>query len=118
MHFFRKLGQVPANKGGIHHLATNKNDRSILSGGPWTPRFRELFRKAGLGLEDAANKIRIPGHHGPHPEAYHQAVYRRLVEATEGLSGAAYRDALLKALDELGIESITPGTFLNNLLTQ
>jgi hypothetical protein len=70
-----------------------------------------------MTLEAAANKVRIPGHFGPHPEAYHQAIYDRLTAATNGLSGQAYKDALLKELDKLAKEAATYGTELNKLLT-
>ena len=70
-----------------------------------------------MSLEDAANKVHIPGHFGPHPEAYHQAIYDRLAAATKGLSGPAYKDALMNELKRLGQEVQTPGTTLNNLLT-
>ena len=62
--------------------------------GPWTPRFEALFKKAGMTLEDAANKIAVPGDRGPHPQAYHEAVFQRLSNATEGLSRSAYTSAL------------------------
>jgi hypothetical protein len=54
---------------------TNKNRVSAARGGPWTSRFEDLARKAGMGLEDAANKVRIPGHYGPHPQEYHEVVF-------------------------------------------
>ena len=41
-----------------------------------------MAAKAGMTLEDAANKVEVPGHSGPHPEAYHKAVYTRLEKAT------------------------------------
>ena len=60
-------------KDPVHHIATNKH--SI-----WSDRFRELFKKNGLGrfkngnwrkdiLNDPLNKVTVPGHKGPHPEA-------------------------------------------------
>lgn len=109
-----KLGKKASH---LHHLATSKNWISSLRGGPWSPKFAEIFRKGGLSLEDAANKVRIPGHYGPHPEAYHRAIYNRLRAATNGLSGQAYRNALLSELDKLAEEAATCGTELNKLLT-
>jgi hypothetical protein len=106
-------GQAPE-----HHIATNKNWLSTLQGGPWSPEFEKLFRKAGLTLEDAANKVRIPAHYGPHPEAYHQEIFRRLSNATRAKKGGEYKQALLDELREIGNESATPGTMLNHLLTQ
>ena len=88
-----------------------------MRGGPWSPRFAEIFRKAGMTLKDPANKVRIRGHFGTHPEAYHQEVYDRLTSVTKGLSGQAYKEALLKELDQIACEASTKGSRLNNLLT-
>lgn len=101
----------------IHHICTNKNCVSPFSGGPWTPRFRQIFDKAGMNLDDALNKIAVPGHKGPHPPEYHQAIFDRLTAATRGLNGDAYRDALRQELGALGREIQTPGTILNHLVT-
>ncbi len=102
--------------GQVHHLATNKNWVSTLRGGPWSPRFDKLFRKAGLTLEDVANKIAMPGHAGPHSEAYHEAIYDRLTKATRSLSGEKYKDALMQELTLLANEVSTPGTAIHRLL--
>jgi hypothetical protein len=71
-----------------------------------------------MTMNDAANKIRVAGHKGPHPEAYHRAVYDRLQEATRGLDGKAYKEALTNELEVIGRESATPGKDLNTLLTR
>jgi hypothetical protein len=76
-----------------------------------------MFKKAGMNLDDAANKVAIHGHHGPHPEAYHQEVFRRLEHATKGLSGDAYGKALRAELDSVRADAVTPGSVLNKLLT-
>ena len=107
-----------AARGPIHHIATNKNLLSTLRGGPWTPRFEAIFKKAGMTLQDAANKVEIPGHFGPHPEAYHQAIFDRLTSATAGLSGSGYAAALRAELNAIASEAQTAGTILNKLLTQ
>jgi len=101
-----------------HHIATNKNWISTLRGGPWSPKFEKLFKKAGLTLEDAANKVPIPAHRGPHSEAYHQEIYDRLELATGNKSGKAYTKAFLDELRKIRIEVSTPGTKLNRLLTE
>jgi hypothetical protein len=106
-----------ADAAPLHHLATDKNRVSTLRGGPWTPRFEALFKKAGLTLDDAANKVNIPGHSGPHPEAYHREVYDRLVRATRGLGGEPYKKALLNELMAIRDEALTPGSRLNDLIT-
>ncbi len=101
-----------------HHIATNKNWISTLRGGPWSPRFEKLFKKAGLTLEDAANKVRIPAHRGPHPEAYHDEIYFRLTRATRNKRGIAYKNALLSELQLIAHDASSRGTRLNRLLTE
>ncbi len=44
---------------------------------------KEFFDKAGMSMEDRANKVPIPGHKGPHPEEYHKEVFRRLGNAVK-----------------------------------
>lgn len=97
-------------------MFTNKNFKSQVRGGPWSPRFEALFAKAGLTLEDGMNKVRIPGHKGPHPEAYHQAVYDRAIQATRGLKGKEYKKALEAETAAIKQEAVTPGTLLNKLI--
>ncbi len=106
-----------SNLGPLHHIATDKNSVSPARGGPWTPRFKKIFDKAGMDLQDALNKINVPGHRGPHPEKYHQAVFDRLTSATNGLNGPAYRNALETELRAIGKDAATPGNPLNRLLT-
>jgi hypothetical protein len=109
---------VPNATGPVHHICTNKNCVSTVRGGPWTPRFEAIFEKAGMNLDDALYKVRVPGHAGPHPEAYHRAVYDRLINATDGLSGGAYKSALQRELQAVGQEAATSGSMLNNLLVK
>jgi len=77
----------------LHHLATNK--------GKWGKKFAELFRRAGVNLDDAMNKMPLPGHTGRHTEAYHRFVYQRLRTAIGNRQGAAARNALESALQQL-----------------
>jgi len=37
--------QGDGDDGHIHHICTNKNDKSGANGGPWTPLSRELFKR-------------------------------------------------------------------------
>jgi hypothetical protein len=113
----RQEAAAAAAMAHLHHLATNKNWVSTARGGPWSPRFQAMFERAGMTLEDEANKVLVLGHGGPHPEAYHQAVYERLATATEGLQGDAYTTALRAELDVLAVEASTAGSLLNTLLT-
>jgi len=102
-----------------HHIATNKWWDSTNLGGPWSPRFQKLFNRAGMSLDDAANKVRVPGHKGPHPVEYHRDVFKRLNEAMEDCSSMKQcRESLTSALRELAAEISTPGSKLNRLVTR
>jgi hypothetical protein len=102
-----------------HHIATNKNEKSTLRGGPWTPRFRELFDKAGMKLRDVENRIPIESHKGPHPEAYHREVYQRMQTALRDCPNRQEcRRSLVELLDELAAELATSGSKLNRLVTE
>jgi hypothetical protein len=102
-----------------HHIATICNDTSSARGGPWTPRFRRIFAKAGMSMEDPANKMALPGHYGPHPERYHQLILDELTTATAGCrSVVECRAALTGALQKLAKQIATPGTELNQLVTR
>jgi hypothetical protein len=102
-----------------HHLATDKNSVSTARGGPWTPEFRKIFRKAGMELRDDENIVDVPGHKGPHPKEYHQAVFERLRDATRTCRTVVEcRKSLTAALKELAEEVTTKGTRLHRLLTQ
>jgi hypothetical protein len=102
-----------------HHLATNKNSVSTARGGPWTPKFEKIFRKAGMELEDTENIVPIPGHKGPHSQEYHDLVHERLYDATLHCRKVSEcREALTRALRRLAAEARTPGTRLNQLVTK
>ena len=102
-----------------HHIASICNDTSTARGGPWTPRFRKIFAKAGMSLEDPANKMPLPGHYGPHPERYHQIIFNELYAATRACrSVVACREALTGQLRKLAKQIATPGTELNQLVTR
>ena len=101
----------------VHHLATNKNVVSAARGGPWTPRFEALFQKAGMSLNDALNKVTLPGHKGPHSEEYHKAVFTRLQDAVSGLSGKAYRDSFRRELEAIGRDVLDSTSTLHRLAT-
>lgn len=102
-----------------HHLATDKNDASPLRGGPWTPRFQRLFGKAGMQLNDPANRVYLSGHLGPHPERYHAEVHRRLETALEDCDSTLLcRKRLLEELQRIRDEVCTRGSPLHRLLTE
>jgi hypothetical protein len=72
-----------------------------------------------MSLDDAANKVRIRGHKGPHPPEYHQEVYRRLQRAMRGCrSMQQCRESLTAELKELALEISTRGTRLNKWVTR
>ncbi len=109
------------NKAGYHwhHLATNKNDISARSGGPWTPLLERIFARAGMRLDSAENLVYLKGHKGPHPEEYHSEVYQRLEEALgECRTVTQCRSRLVQALKELADEVCTPGSLLHQLVTK
>ncbi|NOK19464.1 AHH domain-containing protein [Corallococcus carmarthensis] len=101
-----------------HHLATIRNEKSSKNGGPWTPLFRRIFKKAGMVLKDPENIVEVHGHRGPHPKAYHDLVFRRLELSTRNCRTVVQcREALTGALRELAEEATVPGTPINKLLT-
>jgi hypothetical protein len=101
-----------------HHMATIANKKSPLRGGPWTPRFEKLFARAGMRPKDRENIVPIEGHQGPHPQRYHDIVYRRLNTALGDCRTIAdCRVKLTHALEKLANETATPGTELNRLVT-
>ncbi|WP_257463173.1 AHH domain-containing protein [Archangium lipolyticum] len=102
-----------------HHLCTDKNDTSVISGGPWTPRFEEFFKRAGMSLDDPANIVYLRDHKGPHPEEYHQEIFDRLEDALGSCqSRAECRARLVEALGRIAGEVCTPGSKLNKLATR
>ncbi len=116
--------QIPAkspyiSKTPVHHVCTNKNCVSTASGGPWTPRFQEIFDNAGLNINSEINKIAVPGHKGPHPAEYHKYVYDELRDATAGLQPKtpAYTNAVQSTLNTIKRQAVTPGHQVNSWLT-
>ncbi|OJT23776.1 hypothetical protein BO221_17535 [Archangium sp. Cb G35] len=102
-----------------HHMATSRNSKSTLRGGPWTPPFEELFAEAGMSLKDKANIVYLKGHYGPHPKEYHQRIYDRLRLALSRCADeASCREALVAELRMLAEEICTPGSILNSYLTK
>ncbi|NPD27481.1 AHH domain-containing protein [Corallococcus exiguus] len=102
-----------------HHLATLRNKVSTQRGGPWTPRFQRIFKKAGMELKDPENVVEVPGHRGPHPQRYHQLVMVRLNSATANCRKVEdCRAALIRALEILARDVKKPGSELNLLITR
>ncbi len=109
----------PPRKPEVHHIATIENSKSTARGGPWTPRFKTLFDKAGMRMNDVENTVPLEGHKGPHPERYHRLVFRDLDQAMRGCRGVAEcRAVLTKVLSVLAKEIATQGSELNQLVTR
>ncbi len=105
-------------EGHNHHIATDKWWKSIHNDGPWSPRFKQIFDKAGMSLNDPANLVRVKGHKGPHPPEYHKIIFRRLNAATRTCRTMQQcRESLTAELRDLAGEIATPGTELNGLVT-
>jgi hypothetical protein len=110
--------QGDGEQGELHHIATVENEKSPARGGPWTPKLKRFFDKAGMSMEEPVNKVRIPGHKGPHPRAYHERVYQRLEDAVEGCTTPARcREALTRELETLAKELKQVGSELHQLVT-
>ncbi|RKG80256.1 hypothetical protein D7W79_08365 [Corallococcus exercitus] len=111
-------GQIPGDaEGPVHHICTNKNLVSAATGGPWTPLCEEIFARAGLSLDDVANKVRLGGHQGPHPRGYHEAVLRRLNDALGKCRNKdACRKLLVEELAKIANDLLTPDSGLRRLI--
>ncbi len=72
-----------------------------------------------MELRDDENIVDVPGHKGPHPKEYHQAVFERLRDATRTCRTVVEcRKSLTAALEELAEEVTTRGTRLHRLVTK
>ncbi|WNG16364.1 AHH domain-containing protein [Cystobacter fuscus] len=112
--------RIPGDaEGPVHHICTNKNTISAASGGPWTPLCEKIFEKAGMTLEDVANKVRINGHEGPHPGPYHEKVVSRLQDAVGRCKTTeACRARLVNELARIANELLTPGSELRSFVVK
>lgn len=106
-------------EGPVHHICTNKNTISAAAGGPWTPLCEKIFEKAGMTLEDVANKVRINGHEGPHPGPYHEKVTSRLQDAVSRCKTTdTCRARLMNELARIASELLTPGSELRSFIVK
>ncbi|RUO92457.1 hypothetical protein D7Y11_14720 [Corallococcus sp. AB018] len=113
-------GRFPGDeKGPVHHICTNKNLISDAAGGPWTPKCEKVFKKAGMTLEDAANKVRLNGHEGPHPERYHTEVLQRLNRSVSRCrTTETCRASLMEELAKIANELLTSDSPLRRLIVK
>jgi len=89
----------------IHHICTKYGERG--------ERMNRILKKAGFprGYEDPLNKVKVPGHKGPHPEEYHDNIEKRLEKAAE-----KGKDAVKDFLKRAARQARTPGTRMNDQL--
>lgn len=105
--------------GHDHHIATDKWWESTRDDGPWSPKFEEVFDKAGMSLNDPANIVKVAGHKGPHPQEYHQRILDRLNSAMRDCGTMSQcREALTRELRMLARQISSEGTRLNKLVTR
>jgi hypothetical protein len=87
--------------------------------GPSPLPLEELFARAGMLLEAPANRVYLINHQGPHPEAYHREVYRRLEDALGTCQTQAdCRNRLVEELDRIAADICKPDSRLNKLATK
>ncbi|WP_164020261.1 AHH domain-containing protein [Pyxidicoccus trucidator] len=104
-------------EGEIHHICTNKNEVSDRTGGPWSPIFEDIFKQAGMTLNDTVNLVRIKGHKGSHTREYHQEVLNRIARAMKGCKDTAQcRTRLVNELSRIAHDLTTPGTMMRRLI--
>ncbi|RKH12167.1 hypothetical protein D7X74_24115 [Corallococcus sp. CA047B] len=112
-------GPVVDAAGQKHHIASDKFSTSTANGGPWTPRYQKIFKKADMSLSDPANQVDVPGHKGPHPRQYHERVHGALEQATANCETIVQcRESLTRALRTLADQLVQKGSFLNKLVTR
>ena len=75
----------------IHHIATDKH-HSI-----YTPQFKKIFDEAGLRMQSPYNRMRLPGHKGPHTKEYHGIVLGKLKSAVSAAKTKPEKLAALKS---------------------
>jgi hypothetical protein len=109
---------VMKEEGGTpHHIATRTDLRSARKKA-WTPRFVELFSRAGMSLKDPLNLIHMQDHASRHPEVYHREIYDRLQATMEGCGDRETCGEVLRmALRRLAAELCTPDTPLSSLVS-
>jgi RHS repeat-associated protein len=109
------LGVLGKATAPLHHLLTNKN---FINGNQWSNVFQPILKNANMTFEDARNLVRVPGHKGPHPDAYHEYMYDALMRATRGLApnSPAYENAVERVLQRAASQANTPGTKIYNWL--
>jgi RHS repeat-associated protein len=98
----------------LHHIATHYGD--------WGVSFQRMFASVGMGLDDPANLVMVPGHHGGHPFEYHRQVnfeLRRVLgqfDLADQDERTKARTAFKATLGRLAAELSRPGSALNQMV--
>jgi hypothetical protein len=109
---------VTKEEGGTPHRIATRTELRSAKKKAWTPRFVELFARAGMSLKDPLNLIYMQDHATPHPEEYHQEIYDRLQATMEGCGERETCGEVLRmALRQLAAELCTPDTPLSSLVS-
>jgi hypothetical protein len=109
---------VTKEEGGTPHRIATRSDLRSARKKAWTPRFVELFARAGMSLKDPLNQIYMQDHAALHPEAYHQEIYDRLQATMDGCGDRETCGEVLRmALRRLAAELCTPDTPLSSLVS-
>lgn len=103
--FFIEDGYLVHND--IHHLCTKYGKRGR--------RMDRILKRNGFpkGVEDPRNKVKVPGHKGPHPPEYHDNIEKRLKNAAD-----KGKDAIENFLKRAAKQARTPGSRMNDQLTK
>ncbi|WP_425056769.1 AHH domain-containing protein [Pseudomonas abyssi] len=104
----------------LHHICTNKCTAGANGQVGWAKEYQRFFDGAGLNINRATeNLVAVPGHRGPHPEAYHRYVYGSLDQATRGLTPntQSYNLAVTRTLERIKSEAVIVGSQVNKWLT-
>jgi hypothetical protein len=85
----------------VHHVVSRYSNATRGWARNWSELARAILAEAGVGVESQSNKLRLPGHWGPHPELYHRVVFERLQRAAEGRTGAELTEKVRQELQKI-----------------
>jgi len=83
--------------GPIHHIATDKDH-------VYHPQTKQIFDQAGLSMQSPYNRMRIPGHVGPHGQFVNSVIFQRLQNAIAGKPVTQWRTALVDELKAIRVD--------------
>ncbi|WP_074949220.1 AHH domain-containing protein [Myxococcus fulvus] len=113
-------GRIPGDaEGHVNHLCTTEGTPVSKSGETWAELCEEIFERAGMSLEDVANKVRLAGRGASPSEPYHSRVVPRLQRAVEDCEETeACRVRLVNELARIANELLTPGSELRGYVVK